>query len=188
MSSPLKQNTEVLFLIDGSKDVSKRLFERQKTFVKKLLIHFNISLNGPYGSILLYDTNTSKVSIFSPHNFTQRIDDTTQYGRPRRMDRALEQAYLQLSRSDIKGRKIAVLLTAGRDDPRSGSRSVGEAAKQLKQLGVQTFVVAIGSDHSISELQKATDKKEDVFQVLKQSKLSLQSQLVAKHIKDKPCK
>lgn len=104
------------------------------------------------------------------------------------MDRGLQQALSQLSRSARKGRKIVVLLTAGRDDPNSGSLTVGEAAKPLKRIGAQIFAVAIGNRHDISELRKAVDKQEDVFQVVSESKLSMQSQPIAKHIKEKPCK
>ena len=188
MSSPLEHDSEVVFLIDGSKGVSEKLFKRQKNFVKKLATHFNVSSTGPYGSVATYDTHAYLVAGFVQPDFVKRVDDATAFGRPRRMDRALEQSYLQLSRSGRNGRKMVVLLTAGRDDPASDALPIGEAVKPLRNIGAQTFIIAIGEDHDIRGLEAAADKREDVIQIQLPYRIPLQSQPVARHIKENPCK
>ena len=186
VTSPLDRDTEVIFLVDASRGVAQDVFRRQKEFVKRVSAHFNISATGPYGSVASYDTFTYVVAGFSQPNFNKRVDDAAFIGMPRRMDKALQQAALQLSRSGRSGRKIVILLTAGKQTAVPGVKPLSEAVKPLQKLGAQTFVVAVGQNADRREVLPVVDSSGDVFLVPVADRLPSQSQPIAKHIHDKP--
>lgn len=185
MSSPLPRDNIVLFLIDGSNGVNEDLFRLQKAFIKRLAKHFNISATGPYGGVATYDTIVYTVAGFAEPNFHKRVDKAKKIGLQRRMDVALEQAASYLSRTTQKGHKVLVFLTTGRQTNAPGSKLLRIAANPLYNLGVQTFVVAIGSQVEPRELLSVVrNRRANLIQIQEPGKLSSHSLHVAKLIKD----
>ena len=174
-----------MFLIDGSNNVSDDAFKLQKEFVKRLAKHFNISSTGPYGSVATYDSFVYTVAGFAQPDFNTRVDETEKVGLRRRMDSALAQAASDIARTGRKGRKIVVLLTAGRQASVPGSRSLNVAVKPLNDVGAQTFVVAIGSQPRLDQLVFAVESPGDVIQIQQTDSLPAHSQRVAKQIKER---
>ena len=183
-ASPLDRKTSVVFLLDASSGVSKGIYREEKAFIRSLASHFNISPKGPRGSLVMYATNPYTLASFVDPDLTGRLDIAPLLRQPRRMDRALEHAPRLISTLDKDTRKIVILLTAGRQA--QGAKPLGEAIKPLRQLGAQTFVVAIGRGPDARKLAPLVDRTNDLFQVPSVGDLQLRSRPIAKHIRDKP--
>ena len=181
---PLKPDTEVVFLMDSSEGVTQEMYSKQKAFVKALARHFTVSPKGPYGSVLMYDQFAYIVSDFARSDLYDRIDSATLLGKPRQIDTALQQTAALLKRSKRTGRKIVILLTAGKQAP--GADSLAEAIKPLRRLRAHTFVVAIGQEPDSNELKHVVDRPQDLFTVQQPTKLLSQSETIAQAIRDKP--
>ena len=168
--------------MDSSQGVTDELYRKEKEFIKSLASQFNLSPNGPRGSTVMYADNPYTIANFVEQNFNSRVDSAPLLNKPRRMDRALEHAARMLSSRG--GRKIVILLTAGRQT--QGGKPLGEAIGPLRQMGAQTFVVAIGRDPDSRELSPLVDKSKDVFQVPSPENLPARSRVIAKRIREKP--
>ena len=176
----------MFILMDSSKDVAPDIFEKQKELVKAFVRSFAFSPKGPHGNVLIYAqfayivTDLSK-SVRAIYN---RIDSATLLGKPRRVDTALQQTAALLSRSKHNGRKIVVLLIAGRHAP--GTGSLAEAIKPLVRLRAQIFVVAIGQQLRKKDTRPIVDRPQDVFSIKEPASLLSSTGAIAKAIHDKP--
>lgn len=188
MTNPLDQDTEVLFLVDASRGVTQDIFKKEKEFVKRLSTHFNISTNGPYGSVFLYDNSSHLVVGFGQPNLFKRLDRATLTGMPRRIDKVLQQVALLFSRSVRRGRKIVVLLMAGKQAVAADVRPLSEAVRPLQRLKVQTFVVTIGRGIETRNILTIVDSRNDLFMVPDINRLPSLSKPFAKHVQEKPGK
>ena len=186
LTTPLQRQTDVVFLLDASTGVSSDLLKRQKEFVKSLATHFNLSPIGPRGAALLYANNSNIISGFRDPNFNARIHRALLVNTSRRMDQALLMAAQYLMRNGRSGRKIVILLTAGRQAP--GGQELDEAVKPLSKLGAQFFVVAIGQEADSQELLTAVERVEDIFQVTLSDRLPSSTRSIAEKIQSKPRK
>ena len=175
--------TDVVFLIDVSERVSSDLLRKQKDFVKSLASHFKISPAGPRGSAVIYAQNPYTISSFIERDFNSRVDSASPLSTPRRMDRALKHAADVFRTSGRSGRKIVVLLTAGRQQ--QSAKPLDEAVTSLRKLGAQTFVVAIGNEPDSRAILLAVDRPNDVFRSSSEE-LHSKSRQIAKDIRDKP--
>ena len=182
--SPLKENTDVVFLLDASRGVTQEMFTREKEFVKSLASEFNLSPDGPRGSAAIYADNPYTVSSFVDDNFDGRVDGAALLNQPRRMDRVLEHAAQVLRASRRDGRKIVVLLTAGRQVP--NAEQLSKSVKHLKELGVQTFVVSIGGGPDMQQIRPIVDQTQDIFVIPSSSGLASHVRPISKKIFDKP--
>ena len=176
----------MVFLIDASQGVGAKIYEKEKELVKSLANHFNLFPTGPRGSAVNYAENPRTVARFVDTDFHGKVDGATLLGSPRRIDRALEHAAQILANSTRKRRKIVILLTAGRQA--TGAKPFNEAVKPLRDLGAQTFVVAVGSKPDIRELYSVVQNPRDIFNVPREDELLHQSQSISRKIRDKPSK
>ena len=182
--SPLDRETDVVFLVDASRNVSREVFRAQKNLIKSLTSHFHISPYGPRGSAVIYAENSRILSTFTDPNMVERVERAALVGTPRRMDVALELADRILSGSGKNTRKIAVLLTAGRQAP--GGKSLDKAVEPLRRLGAQTFVVAVGRTPDEREISTVVDRPQDIFRVTNFGNIFSQTKPIAKTVRDKP--
>ena len=173
----------MVFLLDGSRGVTRDNLTRQKQFIKKLANHFGLNPYGPRGSAVIYAQNPSTIATFTSTDISRRVDGASLLRTPRRMDRALEHAAKMLSRTGKLARKIVVLLTSGIQA--EGAKPLKEAIKPLQGIGAQTFVVAVGRRIDSRELRPVVDRNRDIFKVLSHSNLPSQSQLIATKIRSK---
>lgn len=151
----------VVFLIDASSDVTRALYNSEKSFVKDLGRHFNINPAGPRGSAVQYANIPLTLAEFTDPAFIAKIDRSVPLGSPRRIDRALEHAAALLQNQN--GDKIVILLAAGRQAP--GGKPLTEAVKPLRILQAQTFVVAIGDQANTEELQPIVKQPQLLYTV-----------------------
>lgn len=183
--SPLKLETDVLFLIDDSHDVNEELFYRQKQFVNLLYDHFNLSPNGPRGSALKYGDSAYYIVAFGDPSFKEKVNRTNLLQTPRRMDVALRKAAEVLARAgNDEGRKIVILLIAG--EQANKMESLKDAVEPLRRLEAQIFVIAVGQN--IASRNFKIDTLENVIRVPVSSRLKDQSKQIAVQIRDRPGK
>ena len=170
--------------MDSSQGVTEQTYRKEKDFIKTLANHFNLSPAGPSGSVVMYASNPYTTASFVGPDFHERVDRAPLLGQPRRIDKALEHAARLLS--DRSGRKIVVVLTAGRQA--DWAKPISEAIKPLRKIDAQTFVVVIGSNPDTRELTPAVDRLKDIFRVASPDDLISRSKTMAKHVREKPGK
>ena len=180
----MSRDTDVVFLIDASSNVTLSLFNKQKDFVKSLVSHFNIHPAGARGSAVIYGNASFTVAGFNDRNFIGRLNSAALLETPRRSDKALQHAVQALKDTGRDGRKIVVLLTTGKQHP--SGKFFDEAKRQLHELGAQTSVVAIGRLADIRELYYVVDRPTDIYRVISADDLERQSRSIAKSIREKP--
>ena len=185
-SSPLKRGTDVIFLVDSSRGVAENVLKREKEFVKSLALNFDISSTGPRGSAVSYGDNPVTIVRFQEPDFARGVERTLLLNTPRRIDKALEHAAQMFKTEGREGRRILILLTAGRQT--SGGKSLDEAIKRLRDLDVQTFVVAIGQQPDLRQLISLVDRQQDIFQASSHDGLLSQSGDIGKKVLEKPGK
>ena len=184
--TPLKRDTDVVFLLDASEGVTPDVYDMQKKFIVSVATQFSISPTGPRAAVIMYDSFAYTIVPFGGANLKGKVEKALLIGLPRRMDEALEQAQRLFTRSSRDGRKIVILLTAGRQAVQPDVKPLGEAVKPLQNLGVQTFVVAIGLHPDNNEITPAVDERQDVFKVTIPQNLPSQAPRIARKIRDKP--
>lgn len=168
--------------MDSSRGVTNTVYKKEKDLINLLAKHFKISPTGPRGSAVMYADNPYTIASFVEQNFKARVDSAPFLNKPRRTDRALQQAAQLLSSS--KGRKIVVLFTAG--EQAKGARPLEEAIQPLRKIGAQTFVVSVGRGVDNRRLLPVVDRSNDIYRVISPDKLLSLSTVIAKEIREKP--
>lgn len=184
--SPLKHGTDVVFLLDASRGVSRDDYRREKEFIKSLSSNFNLNPNGARGSVVVYGERPSVVVGFDDTKFSNKLDAVPLLRTQRRADKALELATRVLSTSKPDDRKIVVLLIAGSQAP--GSKLFSESVKPLRKLGAQRFVVVIGRRPRDRFLLPLVDRPQDIIRVPASNGLFPRSRQISVQIRDKPGK
>lgn len=185
-ASPLPKGTDVIFLLDSSRGVTPADFQLQKQFVKTLFYHFNISQSGTRAGAVTYAAVPNFIAGFTDIEFSKKLNRASPLGTPRRIDKALEYAAQLFNTSGRKGPKIAVLLTAGRSSV--GSRPLNKAIQPLRNLGAQTFLIAIGNDSHTQDLAPVVDTSDDIFKIKDIGSLPIKGRPIAKEIREKSSK
>lgn len=129
--------------------------------------HFNVSPGRSRASVITYGNSNRRATGFDGYKniqeFDSRVDQAPRIGGRRRIDRALETAVSELRQSQPTSRKIVVLLTSGRETRELDTKTMIEASKPLRRLGVQTYVMAIGRNPNGQELRPVVGQPEDIF-------------------------
>lgn len=158
--SPLEEGTDVVFLIDASRGVSSAEYDLEKDFVRSLATHFNISAAGPRGSSVIYAEHAHTIASLTDSRFVERLERATLLQTPRRMDRALHHAAMIFLKSEGDGKKIVILLTAGRQA--YGAKPLHYGMESLNGLDVEIYVVAIGGEADRRELASVVQRPNDI--------------------------
>lgn len=158
--SPLEQGTDVVFLIDASRGVSLSEYDLEKDFIRSLATHFNVSTTGTRGSLVIYAEHAHTIASLTDANFMRRLESATLLQTSRRMDRALEHAAMIFLKSKRNGKKIAILMTTGRQA--YGAKPIQYGVASLRSLEVETYVVAIGGEADRRELASIVEKPNDI--------------------------
>jgi hypothetical protein len=160
-------SAEVVFLVDASLTVTPSNFDLEKQFVKTASKALQISPDKTRAAVITYSDNTENVVELGKYqtmrDFEFKVDSARLLRGLRRMDKALESAANTLKKSRPGVPRLVVLLTAGRQIP--DAKSLDKAVQPLRDLGAQTFVVAIGSQPDTQELKKAVEKPIDLFRL-----------------------
>ena len=179
-STPLGDNADVVFAIDTSDDVEMNDFKRQREFVSSLAKSFKISKYGARASVLTYGKLAYPFMRFNDFedmdNFLFKMDRIREVNGPRRMDLALKRAARTFRDHSRTGPRIVLLFTAGPQLPAEADQ-LRVASKQLKSLGVKTYIIAIGPSVNLFELSGLVNSSNDILQI--STFLDLQSEVHA---------
>ena len=154
-------------MMDSSGSIGTNDYNREKKFVKDLSDVFRISPNETRVSTIIYsdfpklvfdfDTLSSNVSI------KNAIDNLEFLGQRTRIDKALALAKTVFSKSRPSVPRIAFVLTDGAQTEDWDAKPLDIAVRPLHDLGVQVYVVGIGSQIKKEELYLLTRRRNDVF-------------------------
>lgn len=170
MELTLIHRADLIFLLDSSNDVSAKLFEQQKEFIKSIVGKFQIAANKSRAAVVRYSSTASSVIKFNTFNnlldLVLAVENIQYLGGSRRMDAALKEAnkIRETARSDVP--TYVILLTAGRQASTPFSTPLDRAAQPLLDSSARVFVVGIGSRPSRQELRSMAEHDRDVFRVL----------------------
>ena len=183
-STPLTNDTGVIFLLDTSEDVETNDFKRQREFVISLAKAFNVSENGVRASVITYgkysrpSVQFKDTTVFD--DFLKATMRASQIRGPRRMDKALEMAVRMFRYHQRTAPKTVILFTSG-PQPTDVDQLKG-AGEELKKLGARIYVVAIGPSVVYRQVEGLVNSSSDVIQV--PSFIALQSEIhtIGRHV------
>lgn len=154
MQQPLDFDADIVFLMDASSFVTQRNLVDEKDFVKSLAKFLNVSPGTSRAALVLYGTFSITEMRFndsrSLRDFSDGVDLAQAVGGLRRMDIALKEATNLLADKRRGMPHVVVLVTTGEQSSSVDGILLDDALKPLENLGVHTFVVAIGHDPDTS--------------------------------------
>ena len=172
--------------MDSSFDVSQEDYVRQKGFVKDMARYLRVSAGGSRATVMTYGKNSSLLFKFDSYatlsSFDKSVDNAPVIGGRRRLDLALIDAGLLLSEARPDNAKWVILLTAGRHPTGPGIKSLDEASNPVLERSDKVYVVAIGNEANIGQLQDVVVDPKDIFAVPSSGNLKSQSKLIARAI------
>lgn len=174
---------DVVFLIDSSSDVILANFGREKDFVKSVVKFMNADQNETRVAVITYGNRAiEQVSFISPQDELQRrLGGVVYVGGRRRIDLAVTKAAEILEGSQFLVPKVVVLLAAGVNGV-SDAGILTNASKALRDMGANTYVVAIGGEVDVKELEVIVEEQKDIFTVPEFTRLTETSESTAKVI------
>ena len=160
---------DVVFLVDASSSVTSLNFHMEKKFVKAMARSLNVSPEKSRGSVIVYGSKTDVVlslkEFTNLDGFKRAVESSSYIDGSRRMDLALDAAAAVMNQARGNVTKIVVLLTAGMQSLTNIPDPLSNAVKPLRELGVQTFVVSIGSEPDKREILSAVEDPRDILEV-----------------------
>ena len=154
VQQPLDFEADIVFLMDGSSFVTQSNLIDEKDFVKSLARFLNVSPGTSRAALVLYGTFSITEMRFNDsrswRDFSDGVDLAQAVGGLRRMDIALKEATNLLADKRRGVPHVVVLVTTGEQSSSEGDIPLDDALEPLENLGVQTFVVAIGHDPATS--------------------------------------
>ena len=163
---------DIFYLIDHSQYVSSDTLRQMKTFVIEQGKLYNVSGEGVRISVMSYsDTLKTYLAVGQGVNMDSvrgAVAKITGSSKPRNAEKALQsmKEIIQNSRDGIrqKAGKVVVLLIAGRNE-RSGFNELRKEAEDLRRVGADIAVIAIGSDVNVDEIKSVTTTPSDIVRV-----------------------
>ena len=163
---------DIFYLIDHSQYVSSDTLRQMKTFVIEQGKLYNVSEEGVRISVMSYsDTLKTYLAVGQGVNMDSvrgAVAKITGSSKPRNAEKALQsmKEIIQNSRDGIrqKAGKVVVLLIAGRNE-RSGFNELRKEAEDLRRVGADIAVIAIGSDVNVDEIKSVTTTPSDIVRV-----------------------
>lgn len=176
--------TDVIFLIDSSWQVNRRNFKLEKDFVKHMARLLNVQRGESRAAMVTYGVNPRTVFRYGDHvdrsGLENAVNNAPYIGGVRRMDLALSATRQLLSEARPDVKKTVVLVTAGREG--IGASPLDPIARQIRESGAKTYVVAIGNSPNMEELQPVVQNQADIFPVYSFVGLRPKAPPIARHI------
>ncbi|XP_048579524.1 collagen alpha-3(VI) chain isoform X2 [Nematostella vectensis] len=171
--------TDIVFMVDSSTSVDSEDFNKEKDFVKSVSEMLGIDSGISRAAIISYGSDPVSVSKIggykSLEEFNRIVGNSQFVDGQRRMDKALRFGATALKTSPAP-KKFAVLITSGSDFKEPDSTELHKAAKALHDVGAKIYIVAIGNQANLRELNLAVKDPEQV--IVAPSFSSLQSQVL----------
>lgn len=159
----------MVFAVHSSRSLTPANYRKEKELLKRVAATLNIAPGRSRIALILY-SNFATAAVTLDEEKTLASFDNLVDGLPHergvtRIDRALK-----LARSIFRGvitrrgvPKIFILLTDGKQTLAQNALTLDEAARPLHEADVKIFVVGMGSNVDVGELQAVALDKEDVF-------------------------
>lgn len=155
--------------MDSSSVITPDGLVKEKGFVKALARAFQVPIMNSRMAVLLYGSFTmrsKRLIVYKSFNdFDNDVDSLRAISGDRRMDLALKAAENLLQREESPKRNIVILLTTGRQASGYRDEQLADAGKAVRGVGVEVFVVAIGSEQNLEELRSAVADFQNIYQV-----------------------
>lgn len=161
----MKRKIDVIYLIDGSNEVSPTTFNKIKDFVKASLGYYNITSSevnvgliqfGGMAEIVFQPTRGITKDVVARH-----VTKLSRPGGPRMINKAFAAVRTDLleksGRVRPKSRKLIVLVTTGMNSATGADELISEANKLAVQ-GVSTVALMLGKVSNDAELAKLADR------------------------------
>ena len=187
-SYALTTDSDVVFLLDASKDVTPDDYGKQKRFVHTLARTFGISANGPRASVLFYSANTYSLFTFIEYTdvseFDERLEAAPLLGQSRRIDRALHLTYQVFSQLGRPGPKVVILIVCSMQSVEPNVQLLSQAVRPLLAIGVKTYVIAacLVNGSRTGALDKLVARPDDLILVSLNEDPWLEVKTVAEHV------
>lgn len=160
----------MVFAIHSSRSLTPSNYRKEKELVKRVAATLNIAPGRSRIALILY-SNFATTAIRLDEGKTLASFDNLVDGLPHergvtRIDRALKLARSIFDSNGVTRRgvpKIFILLTDGKQTVAPDARTLDEAARPLHETDVRIFVVGMGNNVDVEELQAVALDKEDVF-------------------------
>lgn len=163
----MRNKADVVFIMDSSGSIGRADYDREKQFVKDLTNVFQVSSNATRVSTIIYSDFPKLIFDFDTYSNKQSINtaiDNLEYlGNRTRIDKALALALTVFSKSRPSVPRIAFVLTDGKQTEDYDAKPLDIAVRPLHDLGVQVYVIGIGSYIEQDELYLLARRREDVF-------------------------
>lgn len=182
----MRNKADVVFIMDSSGSIGKLDYDREKQFVKDLTNVFHISPNGTRASTIIYSDFPELVFDFDTYSdkksINTAIDNLAYLGNRTRIDKALALALTVFSKSRPSVPRIAFVLTDGKQTRDYDAKPLDIAVRPLHDLGVEVYVIGIGSYIEKEELYLLARRSQDVFFVSSFEKLLQQTYRIVNQI------
>ena len=165
-----KSRVDVGFLLDSSGSLAND-YNKEKDFLKALAATFGMESNGGRAGVITFSFDAEHSIKMSDHDnlftFNDAVDKIPLMASTTRIDKALRLAQKEMfalssgSRSGVK--KMLILLTDGSQTNDIGAESPSKIANEIRQTGISTVVIGIGSGIDKSELLRIAGSKDLVF-------------------------
>ncbi|XP_068690493.1 collagen alpha-3(VI) chain-like [Montipora foliosa] len=171
---------DVIFLMDSSQPISFQAYRRQKTFIKSMVKHFNVSPGKSRVALVTYGSSASAEYLFGDTMFDQFVDGARFVGGVRRVDLAMQEAARLLSSTRQSVEKPVILLTGGNQE---GGLSPDVAARMVRTRGGRPFVIMISREPDEAEFLKVVETSNHLFRVPSFERMELYAASLAKRIR-----
>ena len=163
---------DLFYLIDTSKYVSKDILQKMKDFVIDQGKVYNVSRDRVRISVMSYsDSLRTHLAIGQGTNMdlvNGAVGKVTESSMPRFVEKAFQsmKEIIQGGRDGVRQEagKVVVLLIAGRNE-QSGFNELKKEAEDLRRVGADIAVIAIGSDVNEDEIKSVATTPSDIVRI-----------------------
>ena len=162
--SGISEPLDVVFALDGSRDVDMNVFNKMKEFMKGSLKAYNISSNETRIALMTYGSKQMKNVDLKDGVYKsvieQAILDAKRVGGERRLIDALKFADMkmfeetELSSRDKAAGKVLILMMSGSDSQIGKGNDVKMILDALKRKKISLVVIGIGNTVKDEDLKK----------------------------------
>lgn len=163
-------DVDVAFILDSSGSIEMEDFDGARNFIENLAKTFKIAPQKTHVGLMIYSDEAKIMSrfgkIMSHQDLRAELDSLPHLRGKTRIDLALKLASDQLfnrnegMRSSSTVRKVAIVITDGRQSPAADAIRLDEAAAPLLVRGVKVLSIGIGDKVDEYELKMMVDNPE----------------------------
>ena len=161
---------DIAFVVDSSGSLRYE-FDKEKEFVQLLTATFDIRPEASRVGVVTFSYNAEVSIKYTDYNVKDKlikaIRNLPLFGYTTRIDKGLQLAKEQLISKSVRERpnvpKFLILLTDGTQTQDKDAFDPVKIAEELRSMGVELFVIGIGSAINSTELNEIAGDKMNVY-------------------------